>query len=113
MYGTHSNPQRIPLDVHDIQRYHTLMRIHNMQADETILAETINIERRYLLDKDKLLNDPENQAVCGSVENLFSDSSIKSLNIKSPYDTGKTQLLKQVMTKYNPKRVLWLSYRKL
>jgi hypothetical protein len=47
------------------------MRIHNMQADETILAETINIERRYLLDKDKLLNDPENQIVCGSVENLF------------------------------------------
>ena len=57
----------------DIQRYHTLMRIHNTQADETILAETINIERRYLFDKDKLLDDPQNHIVCGSVENRFQE----------------------------------------
>jgi len=36
---------------------------------------------------------------------------MKSLNIKSPYDTGKTQLLKQILTKYDPKRVLCVSYR--
>ena len=36
---------------------------------------------------------------------------LKSLNIRSPYDTGKTQLLKQILTKYNPQRVLWVSYR--
>ena len=55
----------------DIQRYHTLMRLHNIperappakaslpgsQADEQIVADTLNIDRRYLLDKDKYLGD--------------------------------------------------------
>ena len=96
----------------DIQRYHTLMRLHNIQADEQIVADTLNIDRRYLLDKDKLLDDQNNETICDSINTLFNDNSTKSLSIKSPYDTGKTQLLKQVLTKFKPKRVFWPSYRK-
>jgi len=96
----------------DTQRYHTFWRLHNIQADEQIVADTLNIDRRYLLDKDKLLDDRNNETICDSINTLFNDNSIKSLSIKSPYDTGKTQLLKQVMTKFKQKRVLWLSYRK-
>ena len=33
------------------------------------------------------------------------------MNLRSPYDTGKPQLIKEVMNKYDPKRVLWISTR--
>ena len=33
------------------------------------------------------------------------------MNLRSPYDTGKTQLIKEAMNKYDPKRVLWISTR--
>lgn len=42
----------------------------------------------------------------------FFNSNTKSFSIKSPYDTGKTCLLKKIFTKYQPKKILWLSYRK-
>lgn len=69
----------------------------------------IKIESRYLLDEDKLLDD--DTILVKSIESFFNEPEIKSLNIKSPYDTGKTQLIKQILTKYNPNRVLWVSYR--
>ena len=78
---------------------------------EQPLPNTIDINRRYLLDKDLLLNDKNNE-ICKYVNTLFKDDDIKSLNIKSPYDTGKTQLIKEVIKQYNPKKILWLSYRK-
>ena len=33
------------------------------------------------------------------------------MSIKSPYDTGKTQMLKLVINKYQPIKVLFISYR--
>ena len=63
-----------------------------------------------MLDKDNGLEDKS--VLCNSVKNFFKNDNIKSFNIKSPYDTGTTQLLKQIIGKYNPERVLWLSYRK-
>ena len=70
--------------------------------------EVITINQRYLLDQDKKLND--NTVLCDTVKQFFkSDKS--SLNIKSPYDTGKTQLMKEIINTYNPKRILWLSTR--
>ena len=38
--------------------------------------------------------------------------TIKSLNLRSPYDTGKTKLIQKIITKFNRKKILWLSYRK-
>ena len=60
------------------------MRLHTIQADEHIVAETLNIDRRYLLDKDKLLDDQNNETICDSINTLFNDNSIKSLSTKSP-----------------------------
>ena len=70
----------------------------------------INIDTRYLLDKDKGLND--DTILCKNIRKFVKDNNVKTLNIKSPYDTGKTQLLKQYIAEHNPKRILWLSYRK-
>ena len=69
----------------------------------------IKIDSRYLLDEHRLLND--DTLLVKSIDTFLNDPVLKSLNIRSPYDTGKTQLLKQILTKYNPQRVLWVSYR--
>ena len=34
------------------------------------------------------------------------------MSVKIPYGTGKTQTIKSLITTYDPKRILWLSYRK-
>ena len=33
------------------------------------------------------------------------------MNLKSPYDTGKAQLIKYALNKHDPTRVLWISTR--
>ncbi|CAM9745171.1 unnamed protein product, partial [Ectocarpus fasciculatus] len=70
----------------------------------------IEINSRYLLEKNDvyLCND----SVLTTNIRKWQTDDIKSLNIKSPYDTGKTTMLKTIMSVFNPKRVLWLSYRK-
>jgi hypothetical protein len=64
----------------------------------------INLETNSNLDD---MNDPLTFNV-----NKFFKSDIKSLSIKSPYDTGKTTLIEKIFKKYEPKKILWLSYRK-
>jgi hypothetical protein len=72
--------------------------------------QTLKIDQRYLLDKDRLLND--NSLLVNQVKTFLEDKTTKSLNIKSPYDTGKTQLLKQIMTNYPQfNKMLMVTYR--
>ena len=71
-----------------------------------------NIEQRYLIALDNQLLDDQNDVLTNKVNEFFASSNIKSFNIKSPYDTGKTKLLDKIFTKFDPKRILWLSHRK-
>lgn len=72
--------------------------------------QIIDINQRYLLDKDNLLND--NTLLVNQVKSFLEDKQIKSLNIKSPYDTGKTQLLKSILRDYpHLNKVLMVTYR--
>lgn len=94
----------------DIEAYTNLNISFGFKKDE-IPVETKEINYEYLVHLNDInLDYPDNEVV-SNVNNFFN-SDIKSLNIKSPYDTGKTQLIKRIIKKYEPKRVLWLSYRK-
>jgi hypothetical protein len=62
----------------------------------------IKINNKYL-DYD-ILKD--------KIELFYNDINIKTLSILSPYGTGKSTLLKKILDIYNPKRVLFLSYRR-
>jgi hypothetical protein len=73
--------------------------------DNTPIIETIQFDKRYLIENE------QDTYMLDHFKTFFESESIKSLNIKSPYGTGKTQLLKRIITDYDPKRVLWLSYR--
>ena len=67
--------------------------------------EQLKINKKYLLNGD---SDDE---IIKKYIKKWQTQEIKTLNIKSKYGSGKTQLLKQILTKYNPKRVLWITYR--
>jgi hypothetical protein len=94
-------------------RYYDLsqeQRMADLFVDDHNDTDVVEIHERYLLDKTKLLT--ANTKFCKCVKQFFDDKLIKTLSIRSPYDTGKTQLLKTIIHDYNPKRILWLTYRK-
>ena len=63
------------------------------------------------INKQYLLNNDNDDNIINKYIDDWQTKDIKTLNIKSKYGSGKTQLLKNILTKYKPKRVLWLTYR--
>ena len=58
--------------------------------DETEIINTIYIDKRYLLDFNSKLDN--NDLLTLTINNFFENDNLKCLSIRSPYDTGKTQL---------------------
>ena len=92
---------------------------YNFFKPDIIPVETIEIKKKYLIDEVKKningveVKDYELSSFFNDKFNeFFSNDNIKSFNIKSPYNTGKTQLLKLIIKKYNLNRILFVSYRK-
>jgi len=84
--------------------------LKDLDAHVKVQENVLTIDQRYLLDKDKLLNDET--PFVQHVKHFLDDQQCKSLNIKSPYDTGKTQLLKSILRDYPQfKKVLMVTYR--
>ena len=83
---------------------------HQQKEIDNLNKSNIEHEWSKLLDKDKLLNDET--PFVQHVKHFLDDQQCKSLNIKSPYDTGKTQLLKSILRDYPQfKKVLMVTYR--
>jgi hypothetical protein len=74
--------------------------------------DIININQRYLIDIETNSNLTDMNDKLTSEIDKFFNTDIKTFSIKSPYDTGKTKLLQRIFNKYQPKKILWLSYRK-
>lgn len=74
--------------------------------------EFTSVNKEYLIKQDNINLTPKGCSISQKLKEFESDHAIKSFNIKSPYNTGKTQLLKRYISTYNPQKVLWLSYRK-
>jgi len=75
------------------EKYQELFNhVFKTRKTEDTLVETIKINSEYLTN----LNDnlTEDTILNNNINNIFN-SNIKSLNIKSSYDTGKTQLIKK------------------
>lgn len=74
--------------------------------------ETVKISQRYLLRENRISINDTSDKLENEIIKFTKDKAIKTFNLKSPYDTGKTQLIKRYIDTFNPKRILWLSYRK-
>jgi len=73
---------------------------------------SVKIDKKYLTDQDedkKLIIDKD---LIQYFDDLIINNKYKSINIKSPYGSSKTQLIHKVIEQYNPKKILWLSFRK-
>jgi hypothetical protein len=88
-----------------------IQKININKINNEIKYDIININDRYLIDNKNKYNIEQNE-LTKNINLWMTNDNIKSLNIKSPYDTGKTQLLKSIINHYNPKKILFVSYRK-
>ncbi len=70
--------------------------------------ESIKFSKQYLL----MDNDTNDDILRNNLNIFITNSNTKSLSIKSPYDTGKTTLIKHILDKNIFKRVLFITYRK-
>ena len=74
----------------------------NYQAKKDVkFDDIIKFSRRYLLEDENIqkIND-KNDILQNQFINLFQDANIKSLSLKSPYGTGKTQLIKKIIKRF-------------
>ena len=62
---------------------------------ELPLNEIIKIDRRYLLSLNENL-DNNNDVLINNINKSIESADIETFSLKSPYDTGKTQLIKQI-----------------
>jgi len=98
----------------NIQYFNTLV-IQNKKKEEIQNFDkniSIKIDKKYLTEKDeddKLVIDKD---LVQYFDDLLINNKYKSINIKSPYGSSKTQLIHKVIEQYNPEKVLWLSFRK-
>lgn len=74
---------------------------------------TNQIHKEFLIDADEsFLNKNSNNIVIQAVNKLFdTKSDLKSVCVKSPYNSGKTSMLKKIIEQFDIKRVLFVSYR--
>jgi hypothetical protein len=67
-------------------------------------------DQPYLLEKNSVIKNNSN-IVTENIVKWAEDTTIKTIAIKSPYNTGKTSMLKQLLTEYSFKKILFISYR--
>jgi hypothetical protein len=85
-----------------------------MTIEESIdkpLYESIKFRQQYLLKSENEVLRERKSVVAKNIDDFMTDANIKSLAIKSPYNTGKTAIVKKILTEYNIQKVLFISYR--
>ena len=102
------NHKKIQIKNNKIIQQLNLEKINNINN-----YDMIHMNQRYLINdiENKKLNINESEFTF-NINKWMTNDNIKSLNINSSYDTGKTQLLKKIFESYNPEKVLFVSYRK-
>jgi len=76
---------------------------------ETLSYVPINICTNYLLEENEKIKDKK--SIIGENICQWMNSDIKTLCIKSPYNTGKTTMIKSLLAEFNPKKILFITHR--
>ncbi len=72
--------------------------------------ESIKFESKYLFDCEDEKIKARESFLAKHIDDWIC-SAIKVLSIKSPYNTGKTQMITKILHEYDPEKVLFISYR--
>ena len=87
---------------HDNPKEYFKLVKNNFNNLDEVTPDKITINSEYLSDIDDELNLPT--VLNENINNLFQ-LKYQNFSIKSAYDTGKTQLLKKIIRKYEPTRI--------
>lgn len=79
---------------------------------ESLVVTMYDFTENYLFSTTNEKIFDKISVVSQHIINWKNSKISKSLAIKSPYNTGKTQLIKQILTEMNFERILFISYRK-
>jgi hypothetical protein len=90
----------------------SLTYLFSPEEEEDEKKNIVKMTDEYLLPKECERIEDEAHILQKNIIQFFNDESIKILNLKSPYDTGKTAMIKKILTTFTTQRILWLSYRK-
>jgi len=93
--------------------HHKIINKYNNVIQKINLSKLSKINK-YDMDyiNDRYLDYNKNKIINNKTKDWTYNNDIKSMNIKSPYDTGKTTLLKKIIKEMRPKNILFISYRK-
>lgn len=69
----------------------------------------IEMKKNYLKGLKEVIKDRKSM-LCKQVDNLMN-GKFKTLAICSPYDSGKTTIVRNILKEYDPKRILFVTYR--
>ena len=86
------------------KKYNLFEDMDDFKVDEVDSGKVLKINQEYLLGDKKLGNCDVSKYI-----NDFLSGDIKTLNVLSPYNTGKTTLLTELCNRFE--RVLFISYR--
>jgi len=78
---------------------------------EELNYEPIDIKQDYLLEVDEKIKDQKSiisESICDWMD---GDAEIKTLAIRSTYNTGKTTMIKSILKEFKPQKVLFITHR--
>lgn len=91
--------------IENIDKYEEFKTKHfkkDMNDEDITINDTVIVDQEYLTIDNSVAMNNINEFMSGETKNLL---------IKSPYATGKTSMLQQILSQYNHKKVLFVTYR--
>ena len=81
-------------------------------SNDLPIFNSIKFNKPYLLNKkEEHIHDDKENIVCKNIIDWYHSDNIKTLCIKSCYNSGKTKILERIFEDLNFKRILFISYR--
>jgi hypothetical protein len=75
------------------------------------IFESINFESPYLLSNENESIKENKSFVSSHIIDWMENSDIKTLAIRSCYNSGKTDIIRKIIKEFDPKKILFVSYR--
>jgi hypothetical protein len=86
--------------------------INNIETNiDGPIFESLDFEAPYLLSEEKETIKENKSFVSSHIIDWMDNNEVKTLAIRSCYNSGKTDIITKIIKEFNPKKVLFISYR--
>lgn len=81
--------------------------LNDIYTVEVSLFRPFEVNQRYILQE----NGPHTKEIANIIKNVMTNDNEKMLSIISAYGTGKSQTMLHIIKEFDPKRILFITYR--